>query len=77
MTGATGPCGGNIAAIPRLGFRGICFQDSPLGVRETDYTTVFPAGLSAAATFDRDMIAKRADLMGSEFRGKGIQAAMG
>ncbi|KAH7169462.1 beta-glucosidase [Fusarium sp. MPI-SDFR-AT-0072] len=77
VTGTSGPCGGNIGPIPRLNFRGICFQDSPVGVRETDFTTVFPAGLSAAASFDKKLILERANMMGSEFRGKGIQVAMG
>ncbi|KAL3446288.1 putative beta-glucosidase G [Aspergillus insuetus] len=76
VTGTTGPCGGNINPIPRLGFPGLCFQDSPLGVRGADFTTVFPAGLSAAASFDKDLIYQRADLMGSEFHSKGINIAM-
>ncbi|KAH6665859.1 beta2 tomatinase [Plectosphaerella plurivora] len=77
VTGTSGPCAGNSAAIPRLNFRGICFQDSPVGVREADFVTVFPAGFSVAASFDKRMIYQRADMMGSEFRGKGIQAAFG
>ena len=26
-------CVGNVGSVPRLGFRGLCMQDSPLGVR--------------------------------------------
>jgi beta-glucosidase len=26
-------CVGNVGSIPRLGFRNLCMQDSPLGVR--------------------------------------------
>lgn len=75
VTGARGPCGGNIAPIPHLGFSGLCFQDSPLGVRETDFSTVFPAGISAAASFDRHLIHRRGLYMGAEFRDKGIKIA--
>ena len=29
------PCVGNTGSIPRLNFRGLCLQDSPLGVRDS------------------------------------------
>jgi hypothetical protein len=31
-----GRCVGNTGAIPRLNFRGLCNQDSPLGVRDSE-----------------------------------------
>jgi beta-glucosidase len=77
VTGTRGPCGGNIAPIRRINFTGLCFQDSPLGVREVDFNTVFPAGISAAASFDKDMIHRRGLYMGAEFRAKGIKIAFG
>jgi len=43
-----GRCVGNTP--PTGNFPGICYQDSPLGVRDTDFVTVFPAGISAAST---------------------------
>ncbi|KAL2826753.1 glycoside hydrolase superfamily [Aspergillus pseudoustus] len=76
VTGGSGTCGGSLNPIPRLNFSGLCFQDSPVGVRETDFTTVFPAGISAAASFDKQLIYQRADYMGAEFRGKGINVAL-
>jgi hypothetical protein len=33
-------CVGNTGAIPRLGFRGLCLQDSPLGVRDSKFTAI-------------------------------------
>ena len=77
VTGTPGPCVGNIVAIPRLGFRGLCLQDGPLAIRVADYASVFPAGISAAASFDRDLIYQRGVLMGAEFKGKGAHVALG
>ncbi|TVY32112.1 putative beta-glucosidase G [Lachnellula subtilissima] len=77
VTGYPGPCVGNIIAIPRLGFPGLCLQDGPLAIRVVDYASVFPAGVSCAATFDRDLIRARGIAMGSEFRGKGAHVALG
>lgn len=47
VTGQAGPCVGNILAIPRLGFGGLCLQDGPLAIRVADFTSVFSAGVSA------------------------------
>jgi hypothetical protein len=33
VTGQAGPCVGNIVAIPRLNFSGLCLQDGPLAIR--------------------------------------------
>ncbi|KZP03075.1 glycoside hydrolase family 3 protein, partial [Athelia psychrophila] len=32
------------AQLPRL--RWLCLQDSPVGVRDADYTSLFPAGMN-------------------------------
>jgi beta-glucosidase len=77
VTGTPGPCVGNIVPIPRLGFGGLCLQDGPLAIRVVDYASVFPAGVSAAASFDRDLIRQRGVLMGAEFKGKGAHVALG
>lgn len=45
-----GRCLGNIGPIPSKNFPGLCLQDSPLGVRLTDFVSAFPAGINAAAT---------------------------
>ncbi|KAJ7702117.1 glycoside hydrolase superfamily [Mycena olivaceomarginata] len=65
------------AAIPRLGWDGLCLQDSPLGVRIADLVSAFPAGINAAATWDVDLIEARGRAMGAEFRGKGVHVALG
>ena len=52
-------------------------QDSPLGVRAVDFTTAFPAGINAAASFNRRLIRLRGLYMGREHVGKGVNIALG
>lgn len=70
-------CVGNNGAIPRLGFKALCMQDSPLGVRDTDYNSAFPAGVTIAATWDRNLFYQRGFDMGSEHKGKGVDVQLG
>ncbi|KAG8734777.1 hypothetical protein FRC12_018380 [Ceratobasidium sp. 428] len=72
-----GRCVGNIGAQPDIGWPGLCLEDSPLGVRFADRVTAFPAGINAAATWDRDLIRRRGEAMGREFKGKGVHVALG
>ncbi|PVI00872.1 glycoside hydrolase family 3 protein [Periconia macrospinosa] len=55
VTGTPGPCVGNLAPIPRLNFSGLCLQDGPLAIRQSIYSSVFPAQLTAAASWDRNL----------------------
>ncbi|KAL8305087.1 hypothetical protein RB597_003978 [Gaeumannomyces tritici] len=75
-TGTPGPCVGNIVGIPRLGFPGLCLQDGPLAIRFADYASVFSAGVSIAATWDKKMMYDRGKALGGEFRAKGSQIAL-
>ncbi|KAL8825166.1 MAG: hypothetical protein Q9191_004575 [Dirinaria sp. TL-2023a] len=70
-------CVGQTGSIPRLGFRSLCLQDSPVGVRDTDFNSVFPAGVNVAATWDRGLAYARGQAMGAEHRGKGVDAQLG
>ncbi|KAJ3577296.1 hypothetical protein NPX13_g3273 [Xylaria arbuscula] len=65
-------CTGNTGSIPRLGFRELCLQDGPVGIRYTDLNSAFPAGISAATTWSRSLIRRRGEALGAEFRDKGI-----
>ncbi|KAK2627380.1 hypothetical protein QTJ16_003346 [Diplocarpon rosae] len=76
VTGQPGPCIGNILPIPRLGFPGLCLQDGPLAIRTVDYASVFPAGVTTAASFDRRLMYERGVAMGAEFRAKGATIAL-
>ncbi|PLW43839.1 hypothetical protein PCASD_05790 [Puccinia coronata f. sp. avenae] len=75
--GIQGRCVGETGTVPRLGFhQPICLQDGPVGVRFTDFNSVFPAGINAAATFDKVLMFKRAQAMAQEFKGKGVNVML-
>ncbi|EFX04586.1 beta-glucosidase 2 [Grosmannia clavigera kw1407] len=76
-TGFPGPCIGNTVPIERLNFPGLCLQDGPLAIRVADYASVFPAGVSIAASWDRDLMYERGLSMGQEFRAKGAHVMLG
>lgn len=77
VTGTEGPCTGNIPAIAGTSFGGLCLQNGPLGDLSADYASVFPAGLSCAASWDRDLVKKRGEYMGAEWREKGTHIGLG
>ncbi|KAH6893132.1 beta-glucosidase-related glycosidase [Thelonectria olida] len=77
VTGTPGPCVGNIIPIPRLGFSGLCLQDGPLAIRVADYASVFSAGVSAASTWDKNIMYERGYAMGEEFKAKGAHILLG
>jgi beta-glucosidase len=56
---------------------GLCLQDGPLAIRQATYASVFPAGLTAAASWDKGLIYTRGLYMAQEFRGKGANIALG
>jgi beta-glucosidase len=68
---------GDIAGIARIGFKGLCLEDSPLGVRFADLVSVFPSGLSTAATFSKALAYARGRAMGEEHRLKGVNVQLG
>lgn len=77
VTGRPGPCVGNIHPIPRLNFTGICMHDGPAALRFGDYVSVFPAGVTIASSWDKEMMYDRAFAMGQEFKGKGSNVILG
>ncbi|KAJ5678955.1 hypothetical protein N7462_007199 [Penicillium macrosclerotiorum] len=70
-------CVGETGGIPRLGMWGMCMQDSPLGVRDADYNSGFPAGVNVAATWDKRLAYQRGVAMGEEHRDKGVDVQLG
>ena len=70
-------CVGNTGSIPRLGLHALCLQDSPLGIRFSDYNSAFPAGGTVAASWDREVWYQRGFDIASEMRDKGIDVMLG
>ncbi|SNX87795.1 related to beta-glucosidase [Melanopsichium pennsylvanicum] len=72
-----GRCEGTLGRVDRFGIPELCFQDGPAGFRASDFVTVFPSGITSAATWNRDLIYKRAAALGSEFVAKGVNVHLG
>ncbi|KAJ6525595.1 glycoside hydrolase superfamily [Mycena capillaripes] len=70
-TGYTGKCVGFTGQVPRLNLRALCLQDGPAGVRPARRVSQFPAGVTTAATWNRDLMAARGAALGQEFHDKG------
>ncbi|THY99459.1 beta-glucosidase-related glycosidase [Aureobasidium pullulans] len=75
--GFTGTCVGNTGAVPRLGIEPMCLADAPDGIRGQEFVSAFPAGIHVAATFDKDLLYAYGRALGEEYRGKGINIALG
>lgn len=79
-TGSSGTlngCSGNIRAIPRLNFTGLCLSDAGQGVRATDFVSGFPSEVHVGASWNRPLARRRAESLGLEFRVKGVNVALG
>lgn len=77
VSGTEGPCVGNIAPIYRLNFTGLCIQNGPLAIEQGTYSSVSPAGITIAATWDKTIAVNRGFQLAEEFRGKGSQVILG
>jgi beta-glucosidase len=72
-----GACSGNTGAATSIGFRSLCLQDGPLGVRSASSITAFPAGIQAASTWDRTLMRDRGRGIGSQTKALGINVILG
>lgn len=83
MGGVKGTYTGNIAAVERLGIPSLSMQDGPQGFRATDRagppgsTTAWPSVLSAAASWDADLLSRWGQAMGKEFKMKRANVQLG
>jgi len=75
QTGTGASYGYSLGIIPRVGFRGLALDDSPTGVRSTDYSSAFTAPLNMAMTWDRDLIYAQSYANGAEHKAKGVNIA--
>ena len=75
QTGTGATYGYVLGIIPRLGFRGLALDDSPTGVRGTDYSSAYAAGLNLAMSWDRELMFLQSYGNGAEHKAKGNNAA--
>ena len=70
--------GGCVGAIEPIEgkFGGICIQDGPAGVRFSESTQSWQAGINTAATFNKTLMYEVGKAQGKEFRDKGIHVAL-
>ena len=74
---ATNLCVGNTGPAAQAGFPMLCLQDGPLGIRFADNATAWPAGITTAATWNKDLMYKRGRGLGLEHRLKGVNVLLG
>jgi beta-glucosidase len=53
---------GNTGPVPGK-FPSLCLQDGPLGIRFADHATAWPAGLTAGATWNKELMYARPFLL--------------
>ncbi|KAK5942634.1 hypothetical protein PMZ80_005199 [Knufia obscura] len=70
-------CSGNIYAIERLGFPGLCVTDAGQGVRATDFVNGYASGIHVGASWNKALTHQRGVDMGGEFRTKGVNLQLG
>ena len=70
-------CVGNTGPAVHVGFPPLCLQDGPLGIRFADHITAFPAGITVAATWNRDLMYRRGRAHAKEARLKGVNVLLG
>ena len=66
-----------IRAVERLGLPAIRMADGPQGVRNNTKSTLYPSGIAAAATWDRDLINKMGVALGQDSRARGVHILLG
>ena len=66
-----------IRAIDRLGLPAVRMADGPQGVRNNTKSTLYPSGIAAAATWDRDLIHQMGVALGQDSRARGVHILLG
>ncbi|KPI40293.1 putative beta-glucosidase M [Cyphellophora attinorum] len=75
--GHLGRCVGSTAAVPRVGWGPMCLSDGPSGIRDVEFVSAFPAGLTLGATFDRNLTYQYGKAIGEEYRDFGLKMYLG
>lgn len=66
-----------IRAIPRLGLPAVRMADGPQGVRNNTKSTLFPSGVTVAASWDRSLVEKMGIGLGQDAKARGVQILLG
>ncbi|WWC88926.1 uncharacterized protein L201_003841 [Kwoniella dendrophila CBS 6074] len=66
-----------VGEVDRLGYTGLFYADGSEGVRGAPFSSAFPMALNGAASFDRNLLYRRAVAIGEEARAKGINVQFG
>ena len=69
--------GFHIAAVPRLGIPAVRMADGPQGVRNKTISTFYPAGIAAAASWNRAAVRDMGAAIGEDARVRGIGIMLG
>ena len=66
-----------IRPIKRLGLPAIKMSDGPVGLRQPEGATAFPAAILSTASWDRDLLYKIGRALGREARARGVHILLG
>ena len=66
-----------IREIPRLGIPRIRMADGPQGVRNDTKSTMYPCGIAAAATWNRELAYAYGKSLGTDARARGVHIMLG
>lgn len=75
VQGVSGAYVGNVPAV--AGVPALTLQDGPAGVARFTGVTAFPAPITLAASWDRDLVQRWGTAMAAEERGKGVMIQLG
>ncbi|TIC13452.1 glycoside hydrolase [Wallemia mellicola] len=76
ITSHEGRCVGTSPGVERFGIPQLCLMDGPTGPRPMKGVSQYPAGQTAAATWDKELIYERSKQMGQEFFDQGVHIAL-
>lgn len=67
----------HIRPVPRLGIPEIRMADGPQGVRNDTQSTLYPCGVAAAATWNRELVRRMGVSLGRDSRARGVHILLG
>ncbi|KAJ0418586.1 glycoside hydrolase superfamily [Aspergillus carlsbadensis] len=74
---ANNGCAGNIVAVDRLDFPGLCLHDAGHGVHNTDFVHSWPSNIHVGASWNPQLAHRKAKAQAGEFKRKGAAVMLG